>query len=113
MIMNSLQNWLSAQLDERGWSAREAARRAGVSHTVITEIMNSNRLPTYDTCFKLADLFHVDPRKVISLAGLRNFRDEKADDSMLAMFDQLTHEDQERVLLFMRAIIERDNAQGQ
>ena len=40
--------WLSEELDQRGWSQSELARRAGVSQFAVSSVISGNRNPGAD-----------------------------------------------------------------
>lgn len=50
----SFGSWLNAEIEGRNWSIRETARQAGISPTLITNIINLGERPSYDTCVALA-----------------------------------------------------------
>lgn len=61
--------WLRDQLKTRGWTVREAARRAGISHTSISYILGGDQ-PSFDTCMALGRIFETPPIYVLTLSGL-------------------------------------------
>ena len=62
--------WINKELDDRGWSQRELARRAPVSHTTISKVLSGERDVTRDFCVAIAKGLHEPPEKVLRLAGL-------------------------------------------
>jgi transcriptional regulator with XRE-family HTH domain len=69
MTENLFIPWLTRSITERGWSIRETARHAGISHTVISNILNGDQ-PTFDTCVALSQVFREPPEYILRLAGL-------------------------------------------
>ena len=67
---DKLINWLNTQLEERGWSQRELARRTGLSHTAISTVLNSQRNPGWDFCAAIARTLGEPPENVFRMAGL-------------------------------------------
>mgnify|MGYP003681892208 CR=1 FL=1 len=63
--------WLVAELDDRGWSQRELARRARLSHTTISQVLSEVRAPTWDLCAQVARALGVPVDDVFILAGLK------------------------------------------
>jgi transcriptional regulator with XRE-family HTH domain len=63
-----LREWLSKQMEERGWSMRETSLRSGLSANRINQIMAGD-LPGIDACIALAELFDVQLEYVMFLAG--------------------------------------------
>jgi transcriptional regulator with XRE-family HTH domain len=69
MKSNSLSSWLAKQLEDRGWSARELARRAGVSHTAIVRAVNGQTRPKAEVCISIAEALSEDPISILRTAG--------------------------------------------
>jgi transcriptional regulator with XRE-family HTH domain len=67
-------SWLLTELDSRGWSQRELARRTGLSPAGVNQIVNQARLPTWDFCARVARALSIEPNQVFVLAGLRPAR---------------------------------------
>jgi len=68
-MMTTFTDWLNEQMTECGWSVRETARRAGVSHPLIYKI-RGGKPPSFESCLKLADVFMSEPTALLRLAGL-------------------------------------------
>ena len=47
--------WLEGEIKERGWSIRETARRANVSHSLLSNILSLGEQPSLDTSDALAE----------------------------------------------------------
>lgn len=69
MADNNLSAWLANELENRGWSARELARRAGVSHTPIAKALTGETRPSSDVCLGIARALGKQPEYVLRLAG--------------------------------------------
>lgn len=61
-------DWLHAELDKRGWSYREAARRAGLSHGSLSQVVNG-RQPGFTVCLALSKIFDYPLDQVLWMAG--------------------------------------------
>jgi len=68
-VSDKLSTWLAEQLNIRAWSARELARRIGMSQTSISRYLEGTLTPSPKTCHKLAAALGADLRKVMQLAG--------------------------------------------
>ena len=68
-MANELATWIINELNKRSWSQRELARRSGLSHAQISNVISGNRKITWDFCAAIADGFGVSPIKIFSLAG--------------------------------------------
>lgn len=71
--------WLQEQLDQRGWSQRELARRAGVSHTPISLVLSGQTNLGFRVCRGIARALGVAESEVFHRAGLLP---EPADDPL-------------------------------
>lgn len=68
--MDKLIGWLSEELEQRGWSHRELARRAGLSQAAISTVIAGQRKAGWDFCASIARAFNEPPLRVFQLAGL-------------------------------------------
>lgn len=62
--------WLTEELENRGWSIRELARRASTSHTTISQVLSLQREPTWEFCAQIAGALEIPPETVFRKAGL-------------------------------------------
>jgi len=67
---DGLAELLTRQLDRRGWSKRELARRAGLSQTAVSGTVAGQRRPGADFCLKIARTIDEPPEQILRLAGL-------------------------------------------
>lgn len=71
MAMNDkLSVWLASELKDRGWSIRELARRAGIAHTTIADVISGQTKPTLNFCGAIAKPLGKNPEDIARLAGL-------------------------------------------
>jgi len=68
--MSRLTDFLNQQLIERGWSKSELARRAGVSTTQTTDVLNQRANPGADFCIAIARALGEPPERLLRLAGI-------------------------------------------
>lgn len=47
-------DWLRLRMEQRGYSQRWLALRAGVNHSTLTRLLAEDRVPTLNTAQKLA-----------------------------------------------------------
>jgi transcriptional regulator with XRE-family HTH domain len=66
---NILSVWLVNKIKDRGWSIRELARRAGVSHTSVAKAVSGETRPSPGVCLGIAYAFGELPEDVLRLAG--------------------------------------------
>lgn len=79
-IMESFTDWLTGELDTRGWSRAEAARRGGISASVLDKIISGYSRPGDKTCRGLARAFGLTTEEVMRYAGLIPPRGATVDD---------------------------------
>jgi transcriptional regulator with XRE-family HTH domain len=68
--MDELSDWLAAELRDRGWSMRELGRRAGVSHTQVSDVISTKARRSADFCLSVAHALNEQPESVLRRAGL-------------------------------------------
>jgi len=61
--------WVLTELDDRGWSQRELARRAGISAAAVNQILTEQRQPTAEFSIAIARALRVPPEAVLRRAG--------------------------------------------
>jgi transcriptional regulator with XRE-family HTH domain len=98
--------WLNQEMEKRGWSIRQTARAANLSHTVIAVALSGDK-PTFNTCAALAEAFKVSPSYVFQLAGLVEEikRDELTDEAEFLM-SQLSPYQRQLAVKFIRVLAE-------
>lgn len=81
--MEDFVTWLTGELDKRGWSNSELARRAGVTHTTISMIISKHNNPGPDLCQGIARAFKLPPEIVFRKAGLLPQLPEETDSQLV------------------------------
>ena len=61
--------WLDQELGRRGWSDNQLAKRAGISHSVISKA-RSGSLPKWEACEAIAGALRMPPETVFRAASL-------------------------------------------
>ena len=101
-------DWLDKMLRERGWTDYQLAKRAGISHSVISKA-RSGSLPKWDACEKIAGAFGVPPVMAFRKAGLLPDKDD-IDESLEEanhLLGELPEDIQEEALALIRTMHER------
>ena len=62
--------WLNEQESRKGWSDYELARRAKVSHSMLSRARNDFIPPKWDALSKIAKAFDLPPEMAFNAAGL-------------------------------------------
>jgi transcriptional regulator with XRE-family HTH domain len=106
--------WLLSELDTRRWSMRELARQTDVSESTISRIISGKRNPSSRLSRRIAKALHVPPETVFREAGLLPDSDEEAPGvkEALYLFRELPEDEQRRILLIMRALLEEQEQLG-
>jgi transcriptional regulator with XRE-family HTH domain len=69
-MARDLVTWLNEQLDERGWSFSELARRADLNSSTVSLVLSEQRNPGFEFCVKIAEALGERYPFVLELAGL-------------------------------------------
>jgi transcriptional regulator with XRE-family HTH domain len=67
---NDFISWLTTEIDRRGWTNTETARRAGVVQSTISLTISRKSRPGIELCRGLARAFNIPPEEVYRRAGL-------------------------------------------
>lgn len=105
--MSKLSDFLHTEIEQRGWSKSELARRANISDAQVGDVMNENRNPGLKTCTGLARALDVLPEKIFRLAGLfpplpASIEEEN---EAMTLFRQLSEEARRVVVTTMRSLL--------
>jgi len=77
--MSQLTDWLNEELEIRGWSYNELARRANLSKGVISAVMTERQGPGTEFCNGIARAFGIPPEEAYRKAGLLQTLPEEDD----------------------------------
>ena len=61
---------IKAKMNEQNLGIRELARKLGVSHPTVTELVTYGKKPSFDTCLALAEWLGQSPESTLAEAGL-------------------------------------------
>ena len=70
LMKTNLSTWLNERIKESGWSIREVARRANISHSWISNVLSGQKQPNWDFCVAIAPVFDVPVETLFHMAGL-------------------------------------------
>ena len=62
--------WLTTELDTRGWTNSELARRADVGFSTVSRVFSRQQNPGLDFCIGVARALDLPPEDVLRRAGL-------------------------------------------
>jgi len=108
-ITSEFISWLDDQLAMRGWSDNELARRAKISHPVLSKARNGVQPVGWSSCVKIAEALDLPPVLVLQRAGLLPPETEMSDEEkeITFLFSQLPPERQQDVLKMVRALLQK------
>ena len=94
-------------------SMRELARKSGISHSTISQVINGAQPPTYEFCIAIAKGFGLAQDEVLTLAGKLPKPPEWTPDlqEWTYLFEQLTDEDRAEMLQLGRYKVGRREKQ--
>ena len=104
-MYNKLIAFITKELDDRGWSHRELARRAGVSQSAVSATLAAQRKPGADFCVKIAKGFSEPPEKLLRLAGvlpLINTENDPIIKDILDLLNNMPHDTRSEALNYIR-----------
>lgn len=106
MTKENLSTWLAKQVETRGWSLRELARRASVSHTAIARAVSGETTPDANTCVGIARALGEQPEHVLRLAGyLPSLPPEATEEKeVISIFRSLPRHRRESALAMLRGL---------
>lgn len=103
--------WLTGQMEANNLGIRETAKKVGVSHPTISEMVTYGNMPSYETCVALAKAFNVPPLQVLQLAGMMPSSITEREAKLLELdhlYANATEEQRDRILEYIR-FITKDN----
>ena len=79
-------SWLDQELSFRNWSDYQLAKKAGISHSVISKARSSSP-PKWDACLAISKALNVSPITVFRKAGLLPHREDDASSNEATLED--------------------------
>lgn len=104
-MSDELRAWLPKELEQRGWSYSELARRTGLSQSLVSKTLLGERHPSADFCVKVAQALGEPPEKVLRLAGILPTGPASDEDTLQELIElarSLPPEDQKEILEYVR-----------
>jgi transcriptional regulator with XRE-family HTH domain len=109
-------DWILQELERRGWTQSELARRAEVTPATISMILSRQKNPGVDACIGIARAFNESPTHVFRLAGLlpELTTDQEKIERIIDLFNGLSNEDQTRLIMIAKSwqIVEAERRGG-
>jgi transcriptional regulator with XRE-family HTH domain len=114
MVNETFSEWLSAEVEKRGWSFRELSRRSGLSSSAISQVVTGVTLPGLKFCYGVARGLQMQPEVIMSKAGLIPTPPEESEivSEIVYIINRLSPEDQVRILVQTRALRDLSEREG-
>lgn len=99
--------WIDQEINKRGWSRREASRRADVSQSMLNKVITGEAQAGLTVFRGLAKAFDVSLVEILIQAGEVDPRD-LTDEGLNEHFSRLTPRQQRMVIRFIESITQDD-----
>jgi transcriptional regulator with XRE-family HTH domain len=94
--------WITSELERRGWSRREAARRGGFSPSILDKVVNGFSEPGVKFINGIAKAFEMDPSEVMDRMHQNPQNESSLDEKIRYKVSTLpTEEDKRDVLAYI------------
>ena len=106
---DSFWDWAEKRLDVLGLTWYGVEKMTGLSNAAISKRARERLPPTLRTCEAISSAFKVPKKEVLKIAGLlpgEPSLDDEQTQWVLYLFDSLTFDDQERLLIIMRSLVD-------
>lgn len=106
-------SWLLAEMEKRGWTQADLARRGNIPTGVLSRIINSQRGPGASTCIKIATAFNIPPQEVFRMAGIlpKSLTDELENNlsfrQVYNLMKGLSPEEQQNLIAYAEFLLEQ------
>lgn len=100
--------WLSEEMAQRDWNAQDLSRIAAIHPSHLYRVLNTERNPGPDLCVAIARALKYPPDLVFRKAGILPEGPSTVSPEtrqMMALFEQLSDEDQHSLLIMIRALV--------
>lgn len=103
MSAESFGAWLSAALKRREMNQSDLARRIGSGSGAVNQWVRGARVPSVESCWRIADAFDLPVVMVLRRAGhpVEEGDGDDDEDRLLAMWRKLTPDGREDVMQFV------------
>lgn len=100
---------IKAKMDVENLGVTQLARKLGVSHPTMTELITYGNKPSFDTCMALSEWLGISPVSTLRVAGLlpQEGGEKITREDWEYMLQQLTPEEQDEIYSIMELKIKR------
>jgi transcriptional regulator with XRE-family HTH domain len=111
-----ISEWITSEINKRGWSQADLAHRMGFSPGQVSHVITGQRKPSPEFLDALARALKVQPEAVFRAAGLlppeKQIEVDPRLDKLNAMLSTLSEEEQEEVLDMVEVFIRHKAEKG-
>ena len=100
-------DWLTQEMDRRGWKTSRLARRSGLAHSTIGDVLSRRTSPGATFCKRIAVALNIPPDQVLRQAGILPPAATGGQEELLDYLQYLTEEDRDTILRIARTLYER------
>lgn len=92
MTFQNFGAWLAQELEQRGWTMGELARRCNVSHPAISRVVSGQHTPGVELCCAIANALEMPEEKILRLVGhLSPLPTIEEDSTFAEVYDMMKH----------------------
>lgn len=112
-LVTTLSDWLTTQLQQRGWSMRELGRRSNISHAQISDVINGKSRAGADFCVAIAQGLGEPVDAVLRRAGLLPPLPPAVEEEreLLFLLRRLPGSAREMIVMQIRALAEHEGVE--
>ena len=109
-MQNNLSTFMNEELNKRGWSQRELARRSGLSPTSISEVMSGKRGPGKRFCRAIANALQVPTERIFQEAGIITPPpDTSLFNELINVAKNLSEENQQKLVEYAQFLLQNED----
>ena len=116
-VSDEFRAWLSDELNRRGWSHNELARRAGISQVAVSNVLSGHRNAGCNFCVKVALAMDEPPEKLLRLAAILPASSAQSGDvtvtKILDVVRNLTPSQRQEALRYLRFLYQNPQSEEQ
>ena len=107
LMENEFAKWLMTEMEKRGISQAELARRSNTTQGTISRIVSGERNIGFDVCVAISRALHIAPENVLRAAVLLPPASENIaeKEDLLHLFDQMSKEKKKDLLNYAQFLL--------
>lgn len=116
MAVEEFRRWLITERQNRDWSQRELARRAGINYNSIAMVEAGDQKPTAKICEGIAKAFKLDVVEILKFSGVISTavpvkpKTDPLTDKVTEIVKELPREKKATILEFVEFVAKKEEA---